>query len=73
MNTINLNEETKFLELINNINVIEIYDTDCEKVNNVQFLKHILETLVGYEYGLSRSISCIKERIDEIEFESEIK
>ena len=72
MNTKNLNEETKFLELINNINVIEIFNTDCEKVDNLDFLKEILETLEGYEYGLSQSISSIKDRIDEIELESEI-
>lgn len=72
MKTTNLNEETKFLELINSINVIEIFDTDCEKVNNIKFLKGILEKLEDYEYGLTKSISTIKDRIDEIEIESEI-
>lgn len=72
MNKLSLNEEVEFLQLINNINVIEIYNTDCEKVDNLDFLKEILETLEGYEYGLSQSIGSIKDRIDEIELESEI-
>lgn len=72
MKKFSLNEEVEFLELINNINVIEIFDTDCKKVDNLDFLNEILETLEGYEYGLSKSISSIKDRIDEIELESEI-
>lgn len=65
------NNKQKFLENILNGIRFEIYDTDLEEVEDLDFLKSSLEDLETIEETISNNIMVFKERILELEYEME--
>lgn len=57
--------------LIDDMNTFEIMYTDIENIFNYEYLKECLERLEVDEYHIQQSIGTIKDRIGEIELNSE--
>jgi len=57
--------------LINSINTFEIMELDVEDVFNSEYLRECVGRLETDEYHIEQSIRTIKERIEEIELNSQ--
>lgn len=57
--------------LLKEIRTLEIYSSDVEKIYDIKYLKGVLERLESNEEELNVTIMSVKERIEEIEDNSE--
>ena len=59
--------------LLKEIRTLEIYSSDVENIYDIKYLKGVLERLESNEEELNVTIMSVKERIGEIEDNSEIE